>query len=84
MTTHTIHLNGTSRDELVRQYLSAYRAFDTFAEELADATIHPRDFYPQGENAYAQAVAERKIVLEHLNAVQTYLAAHLENLTSAH
>jgi hypothetical protein len=58
MTTPTIHLNGTSRDELVKQYTAALNALWFAIEAHNRAAPHARDYYPQGDSAYTAASTE--------------------------
>ena len=41
----TIHLNGTSHDELLRQILDAKEAIRKAVEALANAAPNMRDYY---------------------------------------
>ena len=48
MTVHTlptVHLNGTSRDELVRQLVEAGKALQVALDKLRAAYPHERDYY---------------------------------------
>jgi hypothetical protein len=51
----TLHLNGTSRGQLLREYRELQAAYYRVMEAEANLTVHGRDYYPQGEHAYAQA-----------------------------
>jgi hypothetical protein len=44
----TVHLNGTSQEELLEQWRNVYRATYTLLDALAKATPHGRDYYVQG------------------------------------
>jgi hypothetical protein len=50
-------MNGTSKVELLRQYLEAFEAANKLAEKLANMAPHGRD-YPLGEETYAQALKQ--------------------------
>jgi hypothetical protein len=58
MMTPTVHLNGTSREELMNQLLEAIRAIDNARNALARARPHDRDYYPQGDRAIGEALLE--------------------------
>lgn len=58
MMTPTVHLNGTSKDELVRQLLCAATALGEAQQALREAAPNARDYYPQGPDAFAQAQRE--------------------------
>lgn len=74
----TIHLNGTSAQSLFDEYHAFYKALDSAASYLASATCNPRDFYPQGENAWPQARAERDQAFELLKQLQDYAEVWVE------
>ncbi|HZU91403.1 MAG TPA: hypothetical protein VE993_19280 [Stellaceae bacterium] len=56
----TIHLNGTSRDELLRQILEAKEAICKAVEALANAAPNMRDYYVQGPDAFPAARREHE------------------------
>lgn len=51
----TIHLNGTSKDELLNLYRNAHRALTDAQRAMAAATPHGRDYYVQSPAAYSVA-----------------------------
>ena len=56
----TIHLNGTSSDELSRQLEKVYVACSELIDALSNARPHGRDYYPQGDDAIGKASAEHE------------------------
>ena len=58
LTFPSIHLNGTSREALSEQYLTAGQALQNALRALEDASPNARDYYPQGEDAFRKAVSE--------------------------
>jgi hypothetical protein len=54
----TVHLNGTSRAELMAQLAEAYSALDRARGALARATPHGRDYYVQDGDAIGRARAD--------------------------
>jgi hypothetical protein len=54
----TIHLNGTSREELIRQLRVASEALLEARRALERTAPHGRDYYPQGKGAIQQAQTE--------------------------
>jgi hypothetical protein len=54
----TIHLNGTSREELIRQLRVAGEALLEARRALENTAPHGRDYYPQGKGAIQQAQTE--------------------------
>jgi hypothetical protein len=69
----TIHLNGTGATSLSNEYKDAYQTFKAAYEAFLNTTCHPRDFYPQGGEAWPQARAERDEVLSKMEDIQDYL-----------
>lgn len=53
--TPTVHLNGTSKEELVELRLAAVEACRALHEAMQKAMPNDRDYYPQGEGAGKQA-----------------------------
>lgn len=68
----TIHLNGTGPQTLRDDYHSVYQAVREVVVALEKAEFNPRDFYPQGDDAWAQARKERGEVFQKLREVQEY------------
>jgi hypothetical protein len=58
MHTPTIHLNGTSRKTLLEQARTAATALDAAIEAMRGMSPNGRDFYPQGDDAIRDAIAE--------------------------
>lgn len=79
----TIHLNGTSREELLRQVCDAVAAVRTAIGALVDMSPNGRDYYPQGSDAINLAVKEHHARLEKLRAVQDELNAMAESIADA-
>jgi hypothetical protein len=80
MITPTIHLNGTSRDELVRQYTAALDAIFAAIEAVNAMAPNGRDYYPQGDDAYSTARREhiaRMAKLSDLYEEVSELAVHV-------
>jgi len=60
----TVHLNGTSKDELLNQLEAVVSALDAALAAINAAAPNGRDFYPQGPEALtnAQAAFEERIL----------------------
>ena len=71
----TIHLNGSGAENLCEEYTAALNALQYAREALVHATLNMRDFYPQGDGAYAMAREERTNAFLKLQEVEEYLAA---------
>ena len=76
----TVHLNGTSREELVRQIERAYEHLDKAMDALAQAAPHGRDYYTQGMDAYQKAAAEHESRMARLHSVHKELEQIVEAL----
>ena len=72
-TVPTIHLNGTSGDDLQREYHEAYKAINFAIQALRDATCNGRDYYPQGDYAFYNAREERQEAFIKLKEVRSYV-----------
>ena len=66
----TIHMNGTSREELVAQLEFASMALETAYQTLKRAAPNGRDYYPQGPEAIGVATAEHMARLKKLDEVK--------------
>lgn len=55
LVTPTVHLNGTSAQELVQQRIDVIEAAQALQEAMKRAMPNDRDYYPQGEDAGLQA-----------------------------
>ncbi len=71
----TIHLNGSSPESLAESYLAAYYAITAAEEKLNETSPNGRDYYPQEENANAEARAEHFARCEKLREVREELEA---------
>lgn len=54
----SIHLNGTSKSDLIEQQCDVRRAADALLDALRKAGPNGRDYYPQGTDALRKAQAE--------------------------
>ena len=50
-----IHLNGTSKEDLLQQYLDAGHAIEAALRAMAKASPNGRDYYPLGPDAFRAA-----------------------------
>lgn len=76
----SVHLNGTSREELQNGYEKSYRALMNAIDAFADNGFNARDYYVQGPNSYSDARHERDKHLKALYDARAYLELHLEAL----
>lgn len=69
----TIHLNGTSHDDLYAANIAARRALRVAIEKIQADAPNARDFYPQGHDAYARARGEHVNRLQLLEIIDSEL-----------
>ena len=58
MITPTVHLGGTSRQDLLDQFMEAGHALSLALSKMQDAYPNGRDYYPQGPDAWSLAMQE--------------------------
>jgi hypothetical protein len=75
----TVHMNGTSKKELLEQYKNAFTAVTTAVTELCKSSPHARDYYTQKGDQYPVARKQHESRLKRLNSV----AAELESIAVA-
>jgi hypothetical protein len=66
----TVHLNGTSKKELMRQVTDVFAAVETAIQAMHRAYPHGRDYYPQGTAAIGKAVKQHLDLVAKLVEVQ--------------
>jgi len=70
----SVHLNGTSKQELVEQRLAVMEAARALLQAMKGASPNGRDYYPQGDGAYKRAATawneRREMVLRLLSDVE--------------
>lgn len=66
----TIHLNGTSKDELINVLCDASTAIDAAYEAMKLAAPNGRDYYPQGPEALQRATDEHLGRLRRLDDIK--------------
>lgn len=75
MTAPTIHLNGTSREELIRQYEVVSDAARALESALFGAYPNARDYYPQGPEAFSLAVKEHEARIASVGVILAEITA---------
>ena len=77
--TPIIHLNGTGRESLTKEYRELLDAIKEVELRLSRATLHRRDFYvaEDAEKRWLSAVVWRADMREHLHALREYTEQHL-------
>lgn len=77
----TVHINGTSRESLSKDYKDAYIAIRKAMDVLAKAGPHGRDYYPQGPEAILVAQTQHREQMVRLESVAEQLMQTLIHLT---
>lgn len=79
----TLHLNGSSRDNLkLPLYAAVNHIYDAIRELNGEGEPNARDYYPQGPDAYAlaqQQHTDRLLKLKSVRAELCILIAHIED-----
>lgn len=76
----SVHMNGTSRNELQGQLFNARKAIRTAIEALSAACPHDRDYYVQSPTAGPLARTQHRDRLRRLISVQSELEIILEGV----
>jgi len=71
----TLHLNGTSRVELLNQQLEALQALRLARLAMRAAAPNGRDYYPQGKGAFEKADSEHAARVRAIDDLLTNLEA---------
>lgn len=71
----TIHLNGTSKEQLLDDLGEASNALDAAYRALKECAPNGRDYYPQGAAALRQATEEHLDRLRRLDAIKAEVNA---------
>jgi hypothetical protein len=79
----TIHLNGTGKNALERDYRNARAKVMDALRAFEAIEFNGRDYYPQGPEAFTQAKLERDFLARKLKDINEYLEAHLEHISDA-
>ena len=82
ITMPTVHLNGTSEKMLMEGYRAAFEACSKALDALHEIEFHPRDYYPQGQEAWEKAHSENCSRIARISSVKNELltiAMHVMN-----
>jgi hypothetical protein len=83
ITLPTVHMNGTSLNELKAGYDEAAEKLHEFVQSWGHITCNGRDYYPQGAAAFSKACDERDAIGRQIANVGEYLQEirlHLHSL----
>lgn len=75
LTVPTVHLNGTACDSLLDAHCGAGSALRAALDALELTAPNPRDYYPQGDAAFAAAKREHADRVGRLRSVLAELEA---------
>lgn len=79
LTMPTVHLNGTSKDALLKGYVDATEAISRALNVLVRSAPNARDYYVQGPDAYGKARDEHDARCAKLRDVNAELTAIVEH-----
>jgi hypothetical protein len=78
--TPIVHLNGTSRQDLLDQRFAAFDALTEAGEVFAKAAPNARDYYPRGAEYVEAAQRQHDQRMDSLKAIMAGLQDELEAL----
>jgi len=78
----SVHLNGTSREELTEQLEAAAAAVQEAIGALRRAAPNGRDYYPQGPQMIGRAIEQHTVRMDHLRTVLRELTEIFEAVQS--
>ena len=82
MKTPTIHLNGTSGEELLKNANNAIKAAREFTTALVEIMPNARDFYPQGEQAAKDAQAAYLEMMQKVHDIRQELEEYRAGIST--
>ena len=72
-----IHLNGTGFNTLESEYRRAVESIESALKAANDATMHKRDYYPLGDQAWEEARTEFTQNIQRLQDARDYFQVML-------
>ena len=79
----TIHLNGTSKQQLLDDYCDVSHALNAAMKKMIENGPNGRDYYPQGDQAYRKAVKEHYDRIEQIHRVRLEIETIAEHIADA-
>jgi hypothetical protein len=76
----TIHLNGTSKKQLLEEYSDACAALHKAIFKMERLTVHDRDYYPQGPEIGERARKEMRERIKAVLAIRLSLMAIMSHI----
>jgi hypothetical protein len=80
VTLPSVHINGTPKQSLFDDNMTALEAIDAAMLAVQKAAPHGRDYYVQDGEAYKTALAEHTARISKLNTVRRELLQIVEHL----
>ncbi len=78
-----IHMNGTGKEMLQRDYDNAYHDVCNAIDAIAKVEFNARDYYTISPDAFEQARQQRRDMIYDLLTVKDYLEAHLNHISNS-
>ena len=79
----TLHLNGTSKNQLLDDYCDMSQALNAAMEKMIENGPNGRDYYPQGELSLTQARQEHMDRIAKIHAVKAEIDQITEHIADA-
>ena len=79
----TVHLNGTGAQDLFDGYKNARTAVNDAIDAIRKIEFNPRDYHPQGPDAYSEARKEQTKRVEMMQSVSDdflTIAMHIQDV----
>lgn len=75
-----VHLNGSSKKDLLKQASDVYCACTDLLEKMAQATPNGRDYYPISDSALSKAREEHQEFVLQVRKLQDFMMERMEYL----
>jgi hypothetical protein len=79
----TIHLNGTSKQQLLDDYCDVSHALNAAIEKMIENGPNARDYYIDSPHAFRQAIKEHHDRIEKIHAVKAEIDQITEHIADA-
>jgi hypothetical protein len=79
----TLHMNGTSKQQLLDDCCDMGHALNAAMEKMIENGPNGRDYYPQGDQAFAQARKEHMDRIAKIHAVKAEIDQIAEHIADA-
>lgn len=79
----SIHLNGTSKGQLLDDYCDIGRALRAAIQEMVNKGPNGRDYYVQGPDAFTKAIKEHHDRIEKIHRIKAEIDEIAEHIADA-